>query len=69
MQWEPYKQTDTMKLTFTYRNFAYVLIVFSGDLGKVVSELVTVMTDEEWNSESASPSDEELHPSARFNPK
>ena len=47
----------------------YVLIVFSGDLGKAVSELVTVMTDEDRHSESASPSDEELHPSARFNPK
>jgi len=47
----------------------YVLIVFSGDLGKAVSELVTVMTDEDGHSESASPSDEELYPSARFNPK
>jgi hypothetical protein len=41
----------------------------AGDLGKAVSELVTVMTDEDGHSESASPSDEELHTSARFNPK
>jgi hypothetical protein len=46
-----------------------VLTVSAGDLGKAVSELVTVMTDEDQHSESASPSDEELHTSARFNPK
>jgi hypothetical protein len=45
------------------------LTVSAGDLGKAVSELVTVMTDEDGCSESASPSDEELHTSARFNPK
>jgi hypothetical protein len=45
------------------------LTVCAGDLGKAVSELVTVMTDEDGRSESASPSDEELHTSARFNPK
>jgi hypothetical protein len=48
----------------------YILIVlFSGDLGKAVSELVTMMTDEDRHSESARPSDEELPSSARFNPK
>jgi hypothetical protein len=46
-----------------------VLTASSGDLGKAVSELVTVMTDEDQHSESASPSDEELHTSARFSPK
>lgn len=45
------------------------LLHMAGDLGKAVSELVTVMTDEDRHSESASPSDEELHPSTRFNPK
>jgi chromosome segregation ATPase len=45
------------------------LLHMAGDLGKAVSELVTVMTDEDQHSESPSPSDEELHPSARFNPK
>lgn len=47
----------------------WVLPVSAGDLGKAVSELVTVMTDEDGHSESASPSDEDLHTSARFNPK
>jgi hypothetical protein len=46
-----------------------ILNASPGDLGKAVSELVTVMTDEDQHSESASPSDEELHTSTRFNPK
>ncbi|XP_033609096.1 dystrophin, isoforms A/C/F/G/H isoform X6 [Cryptotermes secundus] len=45
------------------------LLHMAGDLGKAVSELVTVMTDEDQHSESASPSDEDLHTSARLNPK
>jgi hypothetical protein len=47
----------------------WIVTVSAGDLGKAVSELVTVMTDEDQHSESASPSDEELHTSARFNSK